>query len=229
MPTILVVDDDDHIREVLRFALARAGHHVVEAADGVDAWRAFQSHPVDLVVLDIILPGEDGLDLCRRLRRESDVPILFLSSRDEELDRVLGLELGADDYITKPFSPRELVARIKAVFRRVKPSECAGSSCLRLGPLSLDEERHRARWRDAALPFTPTEFSILRILMSRPGRVYSRRQLIAMAVGDDYVITDRTVDTHIRRLRKKLKAAGARDDLIETVYGIGYRVREQVE
>jgi two-component system OmpR family response regulator len=222
---VLVVDDDGHIREVVRFALEKAGHRVAEAADGRAALEAFERSPADVVVLDIIMPELDGLEVCRRLRERSRVPILFLSSRDEELDRVLGLELGADDYVTKPFSPRELVARVKAMLRRAAPPEPAASEpkVLQSGPLVLDPQRYRCSWDGAEIVLTVTEFALLQSLLGMPGKVYTRDELVDRAWGLGHAITERTVDSHIRRIRKKLAQAGA--DPIETVYGLGYRLR----
>lgn len=225
MATVLVADDDRHIREVVRFALEKAGHRVMEAADGAAALEQVRNRPVDLVVLDIIMPEDDGLEVCRKLRQERRLPILFLSSRDEEVDRVLGLELGADDYVTKPFSPRELVARVKAVLRRsgVGGGEPDELRPVRRGPLTLDPTRHRCTWDSADVPLTATEFALLHSLMVTPGRVYSRNELVDKAWGYGHHITDRTVDSHVRRIRKKL---GTEAELVETVYGVGYRLRE---
>jgi two-component system OmpR family response regulator len=223
MAHILVVDDDGHIRQVVRYALERAGHQVREAGDGAAALRMVATEPPDLLVLDILLPEEDGLEVCRQVRKKSRLPIVFLSSRDEELDRVLGLELGGDDYVTKPFSPRELVARVAAVLRRTLASEAAAET-LAHGPLSMDLGRHRASWSGQELTLTVVEFALLRALLAAPGRVFERGQLVAQAYGDGHYITDRTVDSHVRRVRKKLAAVGA--DPIETVYGVGYRLRE---
>jgi len=223
---ILIVDDDAHIREVVRFALEKAGHATREAADGRAALDAFARRPADLVVLDILMPEVDGLEVCREIRRTSDVPILFLSSRDEELDRVLGLELGADDYVTKPFSPRELVARVKGILRRVQrraePPEGGAAEIIELGPLRLDVHRHECHWSGAPITLTVTEFGLLRSLLGMPGKVYTRDELVERAYGDGHHITDRTVDSHIRRIRQKFKAHGA--DPVETVYGLGYRI-----
>jgi two-component system OmpR family response regulator len=225
MARILVVDDDAHIREVVRFALEKAGHQVSEAADGRAALAEFAASSADLVVLDILMPEVDGLDVCRDLRHESDVPILFLSSRDEELDRVLGLELGADDYVTKPFSPRELVARVKGILRRTQPrstSPGAVPEIIERGALRLDIDRHACTWAGQEITFTVTEFGLLHSLLGMPGKVYTRDELVERAYGAGHHITDRTVDSHIRRIRKKFKSLGA--DPIETVYGLGYRV-----
>jgi two-component system OmpR family response regulator len=226
MAEILVVDDDRHIREVLRFALERAGHRVREAPDGRAALEAIAQRAPDLVVLDILMPEEDGLSTCRAIRERSRLPIVFLSSRDEELDRVLGLELGGDDYVTKPFSPRELVARVAAVLRRSESAAAAPARGARLaaGEISMDLERHRCEISGRELILTVTEFELLRALLAAPGRVFERGQLIAQLHGGAHHITERTVDSHVRRLRKKLAASGS--DPIETVYGVGYRLRE---
>jgi len=226
MAEILVVDDDGHIREVVRFALERAGHTVREAPDGRAALAAVRQRMPDLVVLDIVMPEEDGLQTCRQLRQHSRVPIIFVSSRDDELDRVLGLELGGDDYVSKPFSPRELVARVGAVLRRLQPmaSGATAGSQLASGALRLDLDKHRCGVGGTEVILTVTEFELLRVLMSAPGRVFERTQLITQAYGGDHHVTERTVDSHVRRLRKKLADHGV--DPIETVYGVGYRLRE---
>jgi two-component system OmpR family response regulator len=221
---VLIVDDDKHIREVVRFALEKAGHQVVEAEDGTRALARFAEQPCDVVVLDIIMPELDGIEVCKRLRQDSRVPILFLSSRDEELDRVLGLELGGDDYVTKPFSPRELCARVKALVRRSQPVPEPGTPVLSRGALRMDSERHECFWGQEEIPLTVTEFAILRTLLRTPGKVFNRDELVDRAYGDGYVITERTVDSHVRRIRKKFDAVGA--DPVETVYGVGYRLRE---
>jgi len=223
MAVILVADDDGHIREVVRFALEQAGHRVVEAADGAAALRQFDEQAIDVVVLDIVMPEQDGIDVCRMLRARSPVPILFLSSRDDELDRILGLELGADDYVTKPFSPRELAARVKALLRRRDAPAAGAEAPLRRGDLCLDLQRYRCLWRDSEIVLTVTEFALLRSLMGHAEKVYSRAELVDRAYGLGHAITDRTIDSHIRRLRRKLNAVGA--DPIETVYGVGYRLR----
>jgi two-component system OmpR family response regulator len=223
--TVLVVDDDGHIREVVRFGLEQAGYRVLEAADGRAAVALFQAQPIDVVVLDIIMPEQDGIEVCRRLRERSQVPILFLSSRDDELDRVLGLEIGADDYVTKPFSPRELVARVKALLRRAAaaPADDGAQEPLRRGALTLDAQRCQCLWDETPVVLTVTEFGLLRSLMGPPGKVYSRGELVDRAWGYGHHITERTVDSHIRRIRKKFGAVGG--DPIETVYGFGYRLR----
>lgn len=226
MARILVVDDDPHLREVVRFALERAGHAVAEAADGAAALASFDAEAADLVVLDVLMPELDGLEVCRRLRARGPVPIVFLSSRDDELDRVLGLELGADDYMTKPFSPRELVARVKARLRSRNggvPAETAGGAVVRHGPLSMDVERHRCAWGEREVDLSATEFLLLHALLAAPGRVHSRGDLVERAYGHGHHITERTVDSHVRRIRRKFEPLGI--DPIETVYGVGYRMQ----
>jgi len=225
--TVLVADDDRHIREVVRFALERDGHQVIEAEDGARALERFRTDSADLIVLDIVMPERDGLEVCREVRRTSPVPILFLSSRDEELDRILGLEMGADDYVTKPFSPRELAARVKAMLRRaaaprLEPSD--SPAALRSGELELDVARHQCLWHGSEVFLTATEFLLLHSLLRTPGRVYARPELVERAYGDGHHITERTVDSHIRRIRQKFAELGA--DPIETIYGVGYRIRE---
>ncbi len=223
---ILIVDDDAHIREVVRFALQRAGFETVEAANGSEALAAFDRAAPRLVVLDILMPELDGTDVARELRARSAVPIVFLSSKDDELDRVLGLELGGDDYVTKPFSPRELVARVRAVLRRAGPrgSERAapGPRVLRHGLLTLDLDRCRATWDGREVVLTATELGILRALLSFPGKVYGREELMELAYPHDNVVADRTIDSHVRRIRRKFSEAGG--DPIETAHGLGYRL-----
>lgn len=232
MASILVVDDDRHIREVVRYALERAGHRVLEAEDGAAALACVAAQAPELIVLDILMPEDDGLSVCRQIRAQSQVPILFLSSRDEELDRVLGLELGADDYMTKPFSPRELTARVAAILRRVKGtasaqlSEGSRSELLVHGPLVIDLGRHTCRYRGHPVALTVTELELLSALTRAKGRVIERGDLVRRAYGEGHHVTERTVDSHVRRIRRKLGAVGA--DPIETVYGLGYRMREQL-
>ena len=227
MPTILVVDDDPHIREVICFALKKEGFATVEAENGEQALTRFQETPPDLVVLDIIMPELDGTEVCKALRRVSAVPIVFLSSRDDEVDRILGLELGGDDYMTKPFSPRELTARVRAILRRGKgeaPHEpkAPGGRWIEHGRLRLDLDRYAAFWQGQEVVLTLTEFGILRTLLSQPGKVFNRDRLMDGSYQDYRVVSDRTIDSHVRRVRAKFKALGA--DPIETLHGIGYRL-----
>lgn len=222
--TILVVDDDPHIRQLLSFALSKAGLDTIEACDGEEALATVAERGPHLVILDINMPRMDGLETCRRLRAVGEVPILFLSSRDEEIDRVLGIELGADDYVVKPFSPREVVARVQAILRRVaaRPPDVEHSGgVLSHNCLTVDCEGWRATWNGTDIPLTVTEFTTLRTLASWPGRVFSRDAIIDHVHGPGFAVTDRTIDSHIRNLRAKFAAAGAHT-LIETRAGIGY-------
>ncbi|WP_313535169.1 response regulator transcription factor [Sphingomonas sp.] len=224
--TILVADDDPHIRQLLVFALAKAGLDAIEAEDGEAALAAVASHAPDLIVLDINMPRMDGIEVCRRLRAGGDLPILFLSSRDDEIDRVLGIELGADDYVVKPFSPREVVARVMAILRRVgsrPPDVAASAGPLQHGRLTLDPDGWQASWAGEAVPLTVTEFGILRTLAAMPSKVFSRDAIIDRLHGPGFAITDRTIDSHIRNLRGKFARIGA-EDVIETRAGIGYRL-----
>lgn len=224
--TILVADDDPHIRQLLVFALAKAGLETIEAADGEEALAIAEARQPDLIVLDINMPRMDGLEVCRRLRADGGLPILFLSSRDDEIDRIIGIELGADDYVTKPFSPREVVARVMAVLRRTAahaPDVERASAPIRHGKLSLDPESWEASWAGMGVPLTVTEFGILRTLATFPAKVFSRDALIDRLRGPGFALTDRTIDSHVRNLRAKFGQAGA-EDLIETRAGIGYRI-----
>ncbi len=224
MARVLVADDDAHLREVVRFALERDGHDVVEVADGLAAVAA--AGAADVIVLDVVMPELDGLEACRRIRAASAVPILMLSSRDEELDRILGLEIGADDYVTKPFSPRELATRVKTLLRRVALDAArvapGGDGPVVAGELSMDAARHTVSWAEQPLTLTVIEFELLLALARRPGNVLTRGQLVEHAWGPAHAVSDRTVDSHVRRIRAKLRAVGA--DPIETVHGLGYRL-----
>ncbi|ACB96861.1 response regulator transcription factor [Beijerinckia indica] len=221
--TILVVDDDPHIREVICFALEKAGMRVVVAEDGSQVLTIMAAQTPDLIVLDIGMPEMDGLETCRRIRKTSEVPILFLSARDEEIDRVLGLEIGGDDYVTKPFSPRELVARVNVILKRLRPKEAEPSNGLTHGELSLDLASHRATFHGSALSLTALEFSILECFTARPNQVFTREQILASAYNNAINVSDRTIDSHIRNIRAKLALAGG-GGCIETVHGIGFRL-----
>jgi two-component system OmpR family response regulator len=222
---ILIVDDDPHIRQVLTFALAKAGMETTEAGDGEAALAEIAVRRPDLVVLDINMPRLDGLEVCRRLRASGDLPILFLSSRDDEVDRVVGLELGGDDYVVKPFSPREVVARVSAILKRGgRALEQAGASKgVSHNRLSLDTDAWEARWEEQPVAVTVTEFQLLLLLASLPSKVFSRDAIIDRLHGPGFAITDRTIDSHIRNLRHKFASLGA-TDLIETRPGVGYRI-----
>ena len=223
MQNILVVDDDPHIREVVCFALQQAGFQTTEAGDGVSAINLHQTNPADLIVLDILMPELDGLSVCRELRNLSSVPIIFLSSRDEEVDRILGLELGSDDYMVKPFSPRELVARVKANLRRNEGMTPAASAMLAVDDLRLNKATYEAHWAGQKLTLTQTEFQLLRTLVTRPDKVFTRDELMDHAYPGRRVVSHRTIDSHIRRLRDKLNDAGAPG--IQTLHGVGYRLK----
>jgi two-component system, OmpR family, response regulator len=222
---ILVVDDDAHIREVVQFALENVGLDVIEAGDGRKALELVDRTKPNLVVLDITMPEVDGLAVCREIRKNSDVPILFLSSRTDEVDRIVGLEIGGDDYVTKPFSPRELVARVQAILKRTRVQSIAESEVKQLshGGVRLDVPGHVAYWKDRKVSLTATEFAILRALLSGPERVFSRDQLMNWAYESDINVSDRTIDSHIRHVRSKYANAGCKD-LIETVHGVGYKL-----
>ena len=223
---ILVVDDDLHIREVICVVLKKAGMVPLEARDGAEALSRFAAERPALIVLDIGMPELDGLDVCRQVRKSSDVPILFLSARDDEIDRVLGLEIGGDDYVTKPFSPRELVARINVILRRTTPRGAdtkTSGSALTLGGLSIDPPQHVAQFNREQLTLTAIEFEILKTLLARPSVVFSREQIMAAAYQMNIQVSDRTIDSHIRNIRAKLSAAGC-DNAIDTVHGVGFRL-----
>ncbi len=224
--SILIVDDDPHIRQLLAFALTKAGLEAREAEDGEAALAAVAANPPDLVILDINMPRLNGLEVCRRLRAQGDLPILFLSSRDDEIDRVLGIELGADDYVVKPFSPREVTARVQAILRRSggqRPAETDTTGAIVRGRLTLNTEGWTALWDDREAPLTVTEFGILRTLASTPTKVFSRDAIIDRLHGPGFAITDRTIDSHVRNLRGKFAGLGGHD-VIETRAGVGYRL-----
>jgi DNA-binding response OmpR family regulator len=225
MAKLLVVEDEQQIIRVVRAYLERAGHLVVTAGDGQMALHQFRYERPDLVVLDLMLPELDGLDVCRAIRRESDVPIIMLTARVEEVDKLIGLELGADDYVTKPFSPRELVARVRAVLRRSRAEE-RPTPLITAGQVTVDPDRRRVTVRGQQVELTPTEFDLLHVLASTPGRVYSRLELLDRVQGESYVGYERTIDAHIKNLRHKIEADPRHPELVETVYGVGYRFRE---
>ncbi len=224
--TILVVDDDPHIREVIRFALEKAGLQIQLASDGKQALDDIARGDIDLIVLDINMPEMDGLECCRELRKTSDIPILFLSSRDEEVDRILGLEMGGDDYVTKPFSPRELVARIKAILKRTQVFERKKDkqkTVLQTGRLRMDMEQHAVWWDNASVSLTATEFAILAQFLRQPQRVFSRNAIMNGAYQYNIHVSDRTIDSHIRHIRAKFLNAGC-SQVIETLHGVGYKL-----
>lgn len=221
-PSILVADDDPHIRDVIGFALRRADMVPAMARDGGEALALFRRGRFDLAVLDVGMPEMDGLALCGEIRKRSQLPILFLSARDEEVDRVLGLEIGGDDYLTKPFSPRELVARIKAILKRSRPAPEPDRAC-RHGRLVLDAEARLVAYGGAPVALTALEFAILAALTVRPRTVFTRDHILDAAYGVGAAVSDRTVDSHVRNIRAKLAAVGCRD-AVETVHGVGFRL-----
>lgn len=224
MADILIIDDDPQIRDVLRIALKQAGHTVTEAGDGAEGLAKARNGKADLIVLDIGLPEMDGLELCRRLRAERETPVLFLTARDEEIDRVLGFELGGDDYVTKPFSPRELVARIRAILKRSEARPAGnGDLVLHRGALSLDPARHLCRFADQQIALTGREMGLLEHLMRHPDHVATKAQLTDAVYGPTLHVSDRTLDSHLRNLRSKLSEAGC-EGAIETVHGVGIRM-----
>jgi len=224
---ILVVEDDRTLLETLEYNLARQEYEVLKATDGPSALRVARRDQPDLVVLDLMLPGLDGLEVCKRIRSERNTPIIILSARGEELDKVLGLELGADDYVTKPFSPRELAARVRAVLRRM-PGE-RGPDSISYGNLTVDFLRHEAFLDGRPLNLTPVEFKIVGVMAREPGRVFSRAQIIENALGIDFDGFDRTIDVHILKLRRKLEPDPRHPRYIKTVYGAGYKLLEHTD
>jgi len=222
---VLIVDDDAKTVELVKLYLNRDGYRVLTAYDGIEALKlAREGHP-DLIVLDLMLPGMDGLEVCRKLREESDVPIIMLTARTTENDRLAGLDMGADDYVTKPFSPRELAARVRAVLRRI-PEEALmrGPEEIKYEELTLNFRRHEVNLAGTLLILTPIEFKLLGILTREPDRVFSRAQLIDMSVGYDFEGFDRTIDVHIYNLRRKLESVDGHLVRIKTVYGAGYKL-----
>ena len=229
--TIALVDDDRNILTSVAMTLEAEGFTVRAYADGAEALRGLTAQPVDLAILDIKMPRMDGMETLRRLRQKSDIPVIFLTSKDEEIDEMFGLKMGADDFIRKPFSQRLLVERVKAVLRRASPKDAAApketdAKALERGQLRMDPERHTCTWKNDPVTLTVTEFLILQALATRPGVVKSRNALMDAAYDDQVYVDDRTIDSHIKRLRKKFKQVDDDFDAIETLYGVGYRYRE---
>ena len=230
--TIALVDDDRNILTSVAMTLEAEGFVVRTYTDGESALQGLTARPVDLAVLDIKMPRMDGMELLQRLRTRSALPVIFLTSKDEEMDELMGLRLGADDYITKPFSQRLLIERIRALLRRNEASRAEGSGAppgglLLRGNLKLDDTKHQCLWKDGDIQLTVTEFLLVKALATRPGMVKSRDQLIDAAYGDNIYVDDRTIDSHIKRVRKKFRAKDETFDHIETLYGIGYRYKDQ--
>jgi DNA-binding response OmpR family regulator len=223
---ILIVDDEPKIVSTVRAYLEHDGYEALEAHDGRQALDIFQREKPDLIILDLMLPGVDGLEVTRQIRSSSDVPIIMLTARHEDADKLVGLEIGADDYVTKPFSPRELVARVKVVLRRVRPAEAGGAKRITLGGLTIDEERFEAMCHGQPIALTATEFRILTALVRNAGRVLSRSSLLD-ALGESYEGYERTIDSHVKNLRRKLSEVSSGEGCtITTVHGIGYKLQE---
>jgi DNA-binding response OmpR family regulator len=220
---VLVVDDEEHIVELARLYLSREGYEVEGVGDGTQALSRFGKMKPDLVILDIMLPGTDGLSICKEIRKQSQVPIIMLTARDEVTDKVVGLEVGADDYLTKPFHPQELVARAKALLRRAH-TEPDQPKLIRAGKLEVDLERHEVRQGTARVQLRPKEFDLLALLARHPGRVFQRSELLDLVWGYDFPGYTRTVDVHVQQLREKLAGAKISDPSIQTVWGVGYRL-----
>ena len=234
MPTIALVDDDRNILTSVSIALESEGYKVETYTDGTSALEGLNHRRPDLAIFDIKMPRMDGMELLRRLRQTSDLPVIFLTSKDDEIDELFGLKMGADDFITKPFSQRLLVERVKAVLRRAAAApangtvsaEAAAANTLERGQLVMDKERHTCTWNGKPVTLTVTEFLILYALAQRPGVVKSRDSLMDAAYDDEVYVDDRTIDSHIKRLRKKFKVDDDEFDMIETLYGVGYRFKE---
>src|SRR5881396_4158834 len=220
---IMVVDDEKHIVELARIYLTREGYDVEGVGDGAQALIRFGQIKPDLVVLDIMLPGADGLTICKEIRKQSQVPIIMLTAKDEVTDKVVGLEVGADDYLTKPFHPQELVARAKALLRRAR-TEPDQPRLVRAGKLEIDIERHEVRFENERLQFRPKGFDLIALMARHPGRVFQRSELLDLVWGYDFPGYTRTVDVHVQQLREKLVGGGVSDPSIQTVWGVGYRL-----
>jgi DNA-binding response OmpR family regulator len=222
--TILVVDDEPAIVDMLAYNLRKAGHEPIIARDGQSALELARTRQPNLVILDLMLPGMDGMDVCRELRKHSDLPIIMLTAKDDEIDRVLGLELGADDYVVKPFSVRELMARVKTVLRRARPAAQPSQDILQAGDLRLDLVRHAAYWRADPFELTAIQFDVLHLLMAHPGQVFTREELLNKVWGYDYYGDTRAVDSAIKRLRARLREIAPEQEFIHTVRDVGYKL-----
>jgi DNA-binding response OmpR family regulator len=225
-PSILVVDDDRKTVDLIRLYLEKDGYRVLVAYDGRRAIDIARDRRPGLIILDLMLPKVDGLDVCRELRAETNVPIIMLTAKTTEDDKLVGLDLGADDYVTKPFSPRELVARVRAILRRGMAEEMSGPEQILYGDLKVDFVRHEARVEGAPVHLTPKEFTLLEIMIKQPGRVFSRLELLELAFGFDYQGFERTVDVHVMNLRKKIESDPTQPRYVQTVYGVGYKFED---
>ena len=223
--SVLIVEDDATIAGVLTDYLQQAGYVVSAMSSGVGVVELIKERPPSIVVLDLMLPGKDGLEICREVRTFSDIPIIMVTARIDDIDRLLGLELGADDYVTKPFLPKEVVARVRAILRRVGEPRATGTpNHLEYAVVSLDLARHTCMVADTQVELTRVEFRMLAALLAQPGRVFSRQQLMDLSYENHRVVSDRTIDTHIKNLRKKLSGGGADEGLLHSIYGVGYKL-----
>ncbi len=229
MSTVLIVEDEKELANVLKAYLERSGYEVLMAHRGDHGLEIWENQNPDMVLLDLNLPGIDGIDIARKIRQTSDTPMIMVTARVEEVDRLLGLELGADDYITKPFSPREVVARVKAVLRRVERVPEPSKDVLKVGDLVIDQEEYFVRQAGEVLELTPTEFSLLSTMANQPGRAFSRLQLLEAIQGVAYEGYERSIDAHIKNLRAKLGDDSKNPQYIETVFGIGYRMKKDLK
>jgi len=229
MSKILIVDDEPSIVDVLTYNLTKAGHQPIVARDGEQALVLTRAERPDLVILDLMLPGIDGLEVCRALHKDGDLPIIMLTAKDEEIDRVVGLEMGADDYIVKPFSMRELMARVKAVLRRAQPKPTEAAPILQIGNLRLDVARRQVVWCGDAFDLTAIQFELLRLFMANPGRVFSREELLNQVWGYDFYGDTRAVDSAIKRLRARLRQVAANAELVVTVRDAGYKLNDDIQ
>jgi len=237
-PLIYCIDDEENLRTTLSYSLENAGYAVKTFPDGADAWEMMKNSLPDMAVIDILMPKMDGLELCRKLRQISEtLPIIFLTSKDDEIDRILGLELGADDYLTKPFSMRELLTRIKVIFRRIQAynnnngnqGNIDPAHIITAGPLDIDTHRFSVHWKTEPVKLTVTEFRILEALATEPGKVKNRDQLLEAAYPEDLYVTDRSIDSHIKRIRKKIQSTDPDFSCIEAIYGLGYKYIEPAD
>lgn len=229
MARLLLIDDEANLRHTLSYALRQEGYEVLTAQDGEEGLEIFRTSAPDLVILDVMMPKQDGFEVCRKLRKASDVPIVMLTARDTELDKIVGLEIGADDYLAKPFSVRELIARVRAMLRRSgRRSEAAAGGVVERDGLVVDPGRHRVTRESGEVALKPKEFELLVFLMTRAGQVFSREQILAAVWGYDYAGDSRTVDTHVKTLREHLGDDASRPRWIETIRGVGYRFKESV-
>ncbi len=219
MAHVLIVEDEEKLAKIMADYLQQAGYQTSILLDGLDVINTIKTRSIDLVLLDLMLPGKDGLTLCRELREFSDIAIIMLTARVEEIDRLLGLGIGADDYICKPYSPREVVARVKTILRRISPPALSFSRIL-----TLDDDTYQVKVNQQVVELTAIEFNLLKILNKKPGRIYSRTQLIEMVYQDNRIVSERTIDSHIKKLRKKLNTLETDNELVQSVYSVGYKL-----